>query len=309
MKPKILIIVDVPGWALDRTADNVISRLKKYYNFEKIYNKDAKNKIQKGNFDLLYITYWKQLQDAGIQIPIPRHSITGVRSHFKWDSGSDLPPSNDDLAYLNQFAAINVPSLILYNIFNEYNLPIFYTPHGVDHKIFIPHHDKTHSPTGKLTIGWAGSSTNHPGKRGLVDFIFPSLNELSGITLKIADRESEWRSQEVMVNFYQGIDAYICASRTEGGPHPLLEASACGIPIITTRVGIAPDLIELNKNGIIIDRSINAIRNAVILLRDNRDLRIEMGKHARKIICEKWTWDTQVKFYIPFFDSALMHLS
>lgn len=35
MKPKILVIVDVPGWALERTADNVMSRLKDRYVFEK----------------------------------------------------------------------------------------------------------------------------------------------------------------------------------------------------------------------------------------------------------------------------------
>ncbi len=33
MKPVILIIVDMPGWALDRTADNIIVRLKNNYTF------------------------------------------------------------------------------------------------------------------------------------------------------------------------------------------------------------------------------------------------------------------------------------
>jgi glycosyltransferase involved in cell wall biosynthesis len=108
-----------------------------------------------------------------------------------------------------------------------------------------------------------------------------------------------------MVPFYQKLDAYICASRTEGGPHPILEASACGIPVISTPVGIAPELISDGANGILIERTIPAIREAVIMLRDNRDVRVEMGRQARKTIEEKWTWDTQAQKYIPFFNFGL----
>ena len=57
MKPKILIIVDVPGWALERTADNVIARLKERYSFDKAFNRNAAEKIRAGRFDLLYVTY------------------------------------------------------------------------------------------------------------------------------------------------------------------------------------------------------------------------------------------------------------
>jgi len=63
MKPKITIIVDVPGWALDNTASNVAAQLIDHYDFERIFNRDAGEKIRLGNFDLLYITYWRQFND------------------------------------------------------------------------------------------------------------------------------------------------------------------------------------------------------------------------------------------------------
>jgi len=62
-----------------------------------------------------------------------------------------------------------------------------------------------------------------------------------------------------MVDFYRSLDAYICTSRTEGGPHPILEASSCGIPVISTPVGIAPELIEDKINGLLIKRNIDSI--------------------------------------------------
>jgi glycosyltransferase involved in cell wall biosynthesis len=123
--------------------------------------------------------------------------------------------------------------------------------------------------------------------------------------LKIAAREDKWRTQEEMVDFYHGLDAYICASRTEGGPHPLLEAAACGIPLISTRVGIAPELIRQYENGILVDRTVDEIRKAIVLMRDNQEMRREMGIRAREIIETGWTWDRQAVKYIPFFDYAL----
>ncbi|MFH0812519.1 MAG: glycosyltransferase family 4 protein [Pseudomonadota bacterium] len=303
LKPKILIIADVPGWAMERTADNVMARLKNHYHFEKAFNANAEEKIKQGDFDLLYITYETQFRDAGIKAAVPPGTVSGVRSHFKWDGGRGLPPAPEFIAYLQQFVALNVPSRILYDVFKNLHFVVFHTPHGVDHGKFHPRIGGAFSsPPGKLVLGWAGSKTNHPGKRGIEDYILPALEGLSGVSFTMAAREEKWRSQEEMVTFYQGLDAYICASRTEGGPHPILEALSCGIPVISTRVGVAPELIEQGVNGMLVERIVPAIREAIVYLRDNRDLRVEMGKQARKTIEENWTWDMQAQKYIPFFN-------
>ncbi len=154
-------------------------------------------------------------------------------------------------------------------------------------------------------LGWAGSLDNHPGKRGIDDFLLPALEGLSGVELRLAARESVVRTQAEMVAFYQGLDAYICTSRTEGGPHPLLEASACGVPLISTPVGLAPQLIQDGDNGLLIERDRTAIRGAVKALRDRRDFRINMGCRARATIECEWTWDMQAAAYIDFFEHGL----
>lgn len=307
MKPKILVIVDVPGWALERTADNVMARLSDRYYFEKAFNKNAAEKIRAGKYDLLYITYETQFQDAGIEVDIPKKAVTGVRCHFKWDGGGrGLPPTPEFLSHLRKFSALNVPSKILYTIFNPLHPAVFYTPHGVDIDMFKPRAEGPFSsPEGELIIGWAGSLTNHPGKRGVEDYIMPAIEGVKGVSLKLAAREQKWRAQEEMVAFYQGVDVQICASRTEGGPHPLLEAAACGIPLISTRVGIAPELIRDGENGFLIERDSAAIRHAVIRLRENRELRVSMGKRAREIVAQDWSWDTQARHYISFFNQGL----
>ena len=54
---------------------------------------------------------------------------------------------------------------------------------------------------------------------------------------------------EKVAEFYNVIDLYIVSSREEGLPMAILESMACGVPIISTKVGLAPEMIEHNKNG------------------------------------------------------------
>lgn len=45
------------------------------------------------------------------------------------------------------------------------------------------------------------------------------------------------------------LDAYINPSREEGGPKGIIESMASGIPVVSTRVGMAPDVIQHGVNG------------------------------------------------------------
>ncbi|MBM4299951.1 MAG: glycosyltransferase family 4 protein [Deltaproteobacteria bacterium] len=48
---------------------------------------------------------------------------------------------------------------------------------------------------------------------------------------------------------FQALDAYIVSSRQEGGPKAVLESMASGVPLVTTRVGQAMDLVRHDRNG------------------------------------------------------------
>jgi glycosyltransferase involved in cell wall biosynthesis len=52
---------------------------------------------------------------------------------------------------------------------------------------------------------------------------------------------------------YHALDAYVVASRQEGGPKSVLESMATGVPLVTTRAGQAPDLVLDGENGILVD--------------------------------------------------------
>ena len=52
---------------------------------------------------------------------------------------------------------------------------------------------------------------------------------------------------------YAALDAYVVTSRQEGGPKGVLEAMAAGVPLVSTRVGQAPELVRDGENGWLAD--------------------------------------------------------
>ncbi len=50
-------------------------------------------------------------------------------------------------------------------------------------------------------------------------------------------------------HYYQAIDLYLVTSRDEGGPKAILESMASGVPLVTTRVGQAIDLVRHQENA------------------------------------------------------------
>ena len=51
--------------------------------------------------------------------------------------------------------------------------------------------------------------------------------------------------------YYNALDLYLVASRAEGGPKGVVEAMACGVPLVSTKVGMSPDIIKDGYNGLL----------------------------------------------------------
>jgi phosphatidylinositol alpha-1,6-mannosyltransferase len=72
-----------------------------------------------------------------------------------------------------------------------------------------------------------------------------------------------------------------------------LEASATGVPVIAGESGGAPEAVEHNKTGLVVDgRSVEKVADAVAKLLTDRDRAAAMGAAGREWVTSQWRWDT-----------------
>lgn len=71
-------------------------------------------------------------------------------------------------------------------------------------------------------------------------------------------------------------------SHAEGTPNCVMEALSCGLPIVATRVGGIPDIVEQGKSGLLVRQGdVEGLAEALIGLLDNSDLCTQMGRVAQ----------------------------
>lgn len=74
-------------------------------------------------------------------------------------------------------------------------------------------------------------------------------------------------------------DYFVLPSYSEGLPISILEAGMFGLPVITTPVGAVTDLVEDQRNGLLVPPGdVNALREAINRLLDEAELRMTLGQ-------------------------------
>jgi glycosyltransferase involved in cell wall biosynthesis len=88
--------------------------------------------------------------------------------------------------------------------------------------------------------------------------------------------------RDELAHAYHAVDAYVVASRQEGGPKAVLESMATGVALVTTRVGQAPELVQDGVNGFLADvDDVEALVAALQHVYDDDDLRARMRAAGR----------------------------
>lgn len=108
-----------------------------------------------------------------------------------------------------------------------------------------------------------------------------------------------------VAKYYSALDLYLITSRIEGGPKALLEAMATGIPIISTKVGMAPDIIREGYNGLLaeIDDVARLSEKAIGIIKD-KNLTNHLKNNALNTI-KDYSWERVAKQYYEKIYSTL----
>jgi glycosyltransferase involved in cell wall biosynthesis len=110
----------------------------------------------------------------------------------------------------------------------------------------------------------------------------------------------------MVARYYQAADLYIHAARADTFPNTILEALACGIPVIATAVGGIPEQIHEGKTGFLTPLGdASAMAGAIWRLLEDPDLRKKMGDAAIREVNEKFSLDLQVKRFLSWYEEII----
>lgn len=101
-------------------------------------------------------------------------------------------------------------------------------------------------------------------------------------------------------------DAFCLLSRSEGFSMALLEAMACGLPCVATRVGGNAEAIEEGRSGFLVEaEDAKAAAERILWLLRNSERSAKMGAAGRKVVERRFTVDVMVQNLVHVYDHLL----
>jgi glycosyltransferase involved in cell wall biosynthesis len=154
--------------------------------------------------------------------------------------------------------------------------PVVRIPYSIDAAVFRPTTERAQARAAagidprRFVVGFLGKSGANQDNRKGIDILEAVLKaasqRLQTLSLvlvgpgwdPLAKRlrqagidvlQRQYRTTEETVSSYALMDAMLVTSREEGGPCTILEAMACGVPVVTSVVGHVPEVVRDGRTG------------------------------------------------------------
>ncbi len=112
-----------------------------------------------------------------------------------------------------------------------------------------------------------------------------------------------------VIKYHNAIDIFVNVSRNESFGVSVLEASACGNPVIATNVGGLPEVILKDETGILIEsENIDETINAIEKLLSDEPLRIKMGENGKRFVRKYYNFENNVEDTLAVYNQLIQKL-
>lgn len=251
---RVLLAIDRPGWCFEGTTRELVRHLGLEYRFI-VRQRSA---IEPGDYDVAIAHWWGDAAYLRTRVRAARF-IVCVYDAFTWESEEGRTRLAGALAGADVVVA---GSEAIASALGA-DRPTRVIEDGVDCTHFQP------SPLPRqFTVGWCGNA-DFPGRDLKGTAMIEAACRKAGVHLQLLDaKDGCGLPYDKMPGFYEGLSVYLSASRSEATPRPVLEAMASGRPVVTTRVGITEKLLIHDESGFFVERSVDAMADALARMRE-----------------------------------------
>ncbi len=114
-----------------------------------------------------------------------------------------------------------------------------------------------------------------------------------------------YQSKQNLLSLIRGSDLLIQPSLEEGMSSTLLEAMACGTCILASNIEGISEIVENNKNGLLVEpNNRDELINKILELLPKKEKRLRMANEGLEIV-KKYDWRRVGKLYLNFYESLL----
>jgi glycosyltransferase involved in cell wall biosynthesis len=316
--PRVLIVPSTASWIIGQMAMHIIRRFAGRYEFWFLTDKMIRLRPDLVRAMLPSIDFIFPLSDKGYHLlrnaaqsaPLPP-SLLWLHHVTTWN-----PAMLEAMRNSAELIACTEGWRQQVQLQSSPGLPITVVPHGVDASSFhrvASQRRRFGIPTDAFAVGFVGSKTSNydEGRKGLDTLHaiiqsartrIPNLH-ISFLGLGWKQEVQSLRQQGISANYvgfipqtqlaayYSTIDAYLMTSRVEGGPCTVLEAMACETPVVTTRVGLVPEVILDGVTGYSADVGDSAsLADHLCALHSSPVLCRQIGAAARAKVTASRSW-------------------
>ena len=101
-----------------------------------------------------------------------------------------------------------------------------------------------------------------------------------------------------MPYFLRDLDIFVLSSDSEGLPIALIEAMACELPCVATKVGGVSEVLDNGQAGLLVaPRDQAGMAQAITELAGKHDVRLLLGSRARQRLCERYGLQRMIQEY------------
>lgn len=146
--------------------------------------------------------------------------------------------------------------------------------------------------------------------RGRIDRRTPFLQELQNGLQRASGRVilTGFIPPSEVAQAYRLGDICVAPSQIdEGLPLVVLEASASGLPIISTKMGGIPEFVKDGSNGLLLENKADAgeLAAKIVRLLENEAFRRKLGEQGRALVLERFSWQAVARYQEELYDTML----